>query len=135
MTIFSTPHYRQYTMRRYTSAMKERGYKTLLEQVKGIEPSSSAWKADILAVVLYLHIWCPQWDSNPYLRDFKSLASACWATRAYNLKKGAAKTLQFCFFIFPSYIANCKVLLCVSLLLAGALGFEPRSAPSEGSRF
>ena len=27
-----------------------------MEQVKGIEPSSSAWKADILAVIRHLHI-------------------------------------------------------------------------------
>ena len=26
-----------------------------LEQVKGIEPSSSAWKADIMAIILHLH--------------------------------------------------------------------------------
>ncbi len=26
-----------------------------LEQVKGVEPSSSAWKADVLAVVRHLH--------------------------------------------------------------------------------
>ena len=27
----------------------------MLEQVKGVEPSSSAWKADVLAVVRHLH--------------------------------------------------------------------------------
>ena len=25
---------------------------------------------------------CPRWDSNPHLTDFKSAASADWATRA-----------------------------------------------------
>ena len=30
--------------------------KASLEQVMGIEPTSSAWKADVLADVLYLHI-------------------------------------------------------------------------------
>ena len=28
----------------------------MVEQVKGIEPSSSAWKADVLAVVRHLHL-------------------------------------------------------------------------------
>ena len=28
-----------------------------MEQVKGIEPSSSAWKADILAIILHLQVW------------------------------------------------------------------------------
>ena len=30
-----------------------------MEQVTGIEPASSAWKADILAIVLHLHIGAP----------------------------------------------------------------------------
>ncbi len=28
--------------------------------------------------------WCPKRDSNPYLKDFKSFASADWATGAWS---------------------------------------------------
>ena len=75
--------------------MKERGYKTLLEQVMRIELTSSAWKADIIAIILYLHIWCSWPDSNRHgfsPRDFKSLVSTYSTTRAYIEKKGATKT-------------------------------------------
>ena len=33
-------------------------YKDILEQVMGVEPTSSAWKADVLAVVRHLHMDC-----------------------------------------------------------------------------
>ena len=43
-----------------------------LEQVRGIEPPSSAWKADILAIVRHLHVGLPSfgrpgkpWDVYP----------------------------------------------------------------------
>ena len=35
----------------------------VLEQVMGIEPTSSAWKADIMAFILYLHFLL----SQPYI--------------------------------------------------------------------
>ena len=61
------------------------------EQVMGVEPTSSAWKADVLAVVRHLHVDFPfgnAGDGNRTRtmfpsRDFKSLASACSATPAY----------------------------------------------------
>ena len=37
-----------------TRAETDRPSAELLEQVKGVEPSSSAWKADVLAVVRHL---------------------------------------------------------------------------------
>ena len=85
------------------------------EQVRGIEPPSSAWKADILAIVRHLHVGLPSFGrpgkprmfTHPLLRvplsrsardgnrtrtlsparDFKSLASASSATRAYSIFK------------------------------------------------
>ena len=85
------------------------------EQVRGIEPPSSAWKADILAIVRHLHVGLPIFGRpgkprmfiHPLLRfplsrsaqdgdrtrtlsparDFKSLASASSATRAYSIFK------------------------------------------------
>ena len=51
----------------------------VLEQVMGIEPTSSAWKADIIAIILYRHIWCRWPDSNRHelgSGDFKSPVSA-----------------------------------------------------------
>ena len=85
------------------------------EQVRGIEPPSSAWKADILAIVRHLHVGLPIFGDQVNLgclyihscvfplsrsaqdgdrtrtlspaRDFKSLASASSATRAYLIFK------------------------------------------------
>ena len=37
-----------------------------MEQVMGVEPTSSAWKAEVIAVIPHLHIWCTEWDLNPY---------------------------------------------------------------------
>ena len=36
-----------------------------MEQVVGVEPTPSAWKAPILATIRYLQIWVERWDLNP----------------------------------------------------------------------
>lgn len=40
------------------------------EQVRGIEPPSSAWKADILAIVRHLHVGLPSFGYQVNLRMF-----------------------------------------------------------------
>ena len=45
-----------------------------MEQVTGFEPVSSAWQAEILTIILYLHIWSRQQESNLQPTDYKSVA-------------------------------------------------------------
>ena len=44
-----------------------RPHKFKVEQIIGIEPTSSAWKADALTVVLYLH-WSRIAESNRHIQ-------------------------------------------------------------------
>ena len=46
----------------------------IMEQVTGFEPVSSAWQAEILTIILYLHIWSRQQESNLQPTDYKSVA-------------------------------------------------------------
>lgn len=43
------------------------------ERINGIEPSSSAWKADALTVVLYSQMWTLR-GLNPRPSDYESAA-------------------------------------------------------------
>ena len=46
----------------------------LMEQVTGLEPVSSVWQTERLTIVLYLHLWSRQQESNLQPTDYKSVA-------------------------------------------------------------
>ena len=82
----------------------------IMEQVTGFEPVSSAWQAEILTIILYLHIWSRQQESNLQPTDYKSVALPI-APRRQRKEKSSVSSFNL---THPRWSYTTLVLWCLA---------------------
>ena len=85
------------------------------EQVRGIEPPSSAWKADILAIVRHLHVGLPSFG-QPGNLGCLSIHSCVFLSRGVP-RTGIepVRCLQRGIFLLHTFIYSCTTVFSYSL--------------------
>lgn len=72
--------------------------------------------------------WSARWDSNPHCTDFKSVASACCATRRWSTFKSASLLIPVFIYTVRTTFA---LKLTINLSLVGVAGLEPTASRSQ----